>query len=219
MDNAASGCCPSLENWWTGLVAWLGFESSVHRNWSDMKLTKLYQLLNERKHVGIVYHFTSFEALPRILQQDLIWGKDRLSTTRDKLFHIDPRRKIGSDMSIRIALDGDKMSDVYKSEPINAGHSMPGSDWGDEAEEMWSGDRFGDGIRPASKYIKEIVFTKKFFEKDKYQVIKTLISYPNVFRVFKRIESMNLYQIIDKIILPGLRRKYPHFKFSVDKYN
>ena len=70
--------------------------------------------LNERKQLGIIYHFTTFDNLIGILKSNsLISGYHYISFTRNRLF--DDGK---FDLNVRIVFDGDRLSDKYKIEPF-----------------------------------------------------------------------------------------------------
>jgi len=148
----------------------------------------LENIINERKNIGIVYHFTSFTSASSILAQDFLqarywkpqFSKDKLiftiSTTRDKHFSKHRRKNnlepiIGGDQ-IAFELDGNMMSDKYEVRPYDdttvAGIKNPSLRqlWGDEMEEVWYGKNIenNEGIKGIKKYIRKIIITKSGYE-------------------------------------------------------
>ena len=68
--------------------------------------------LNERKQVGILYHFTNFSFLPKILESNSLKSNyPYISFTRNKNYC--------PECQVRILIDGDKLSDKYKIEPYS----------------------------------------------------------------------------------------------------
>ena len=86
---------------------------------------------NEAKQVGIIYHFTTIKAIKSLLNKDEMdkFGCDvltfasrngHLSTTRDYQLTRNPLNDFKEDThNIRIAIDGDKLSNKYKIKPIS----------------------------------------------------------------------------------------------------
>jgi hypothetical protein len=88
-------------------------------------------VLNEAKQVGIVYHFTGLDSFISILKTNKLkphfagismskglWG---VSVTRNKNIHIEDENfaeDIDSSASVRINLDGNKLSERYKIRPF-----------------------------------------------------------------------------------------------------
>lgn len=87
-----------------------------------------YWKLNESKQVGIIYHFTNTVRLWHILHSDSLKcslpndnAKEKdfyISFTRDKNFHKQLRSN-GTTNNVRIAIDGNKLSNKYKINPFN----------------------------------------------------------------------------------------------------
>jgi hypothetical protein len=84
------------------------------------------KILKEAKQRGTLYHYTDYDHLTKIIESNIlkplhttILGKERytVSTTRDKNFH-EPEREIQG-TSIRLELNGDKISENYKILPYN----------------------------------------------------------------------------------------------------
>jgi hypothetical protein len=90
-------------------------------------MIKLIDLLKEAKQVGNLYHFTYDTAVLKILKNGLYFKPDNteltkhkdkfyISTTRD---HTGAKFYKGSEMTARVTLDGNKISEQYSIEPIN----------------------------------------------------------------------------------------------------
>ena len=96
-------------------------------------MIKLKDILKEAKQVGIIYHYTTFEAGLKILKLNQMKSFEAadstrskpiygVSFTRDKRFH--NKHNIGFDVSsfgqrpqVRFTVDGDKLSNNYKIQP------------------------------------------------------------------------------------------------------
>lgn len=88
-------------------------------------------LIVEAKNIGILYHYTSIRHTINILKTDIIYSSTRItkdnkkiktfSTTRNKNFHkgIDRLNDGINGISVRISLDGNKISNNYKIVPYN----------------------------------------------------------------------------------------------------
>jgi hypothetical protein len=72
------------------------------------------RLIQEAKQVGIVYHYTNYENLLNILQDDMlmIGNHNYISLTRNK-----KNNKNG--LQVQIVIDGNKLSNNYKIEPFD----------------------------------------------------------------------------------------------------
>jgi hypothetical protein len=123
--------------------------------------------LNEAKQVGTVYHFTSISSALQIIADNKLGKNDTtISTTRDKNFVVSgPRAVSGNEISF--ILDGDKLSERYKTTPYDYNNDNPGEEVGDEQEETIWGKRLEKqgGIKDIKSYIKGIILTKHFFHK------------------------------------------------------
>ena len=92
-----------------------------------IKLTDLLKEITEGKQVGNLYHFTYDTAILNILKNGLYFKPDNteLAKHKDK-FYISTTRDYtgakfykGSEMTARVTLDGNKISEQYSIEPIN----------------------------------------------------------------------------------------------------
>jgi hypothetical protein len=94
-------------------------------------MIKLIDILREAKQVGPLYHFTNIKYLKGIINSGLKFEPNNstlpqhkntysISVTRDKIGAgvIDYLSNV-SDFDVRIKLDGDKISEIYRVEPIN----------------------------------------------------------------------------------------------------
>ena len=100
---------------------------------------KLIQFLKEAKQVGILYHYTTLPAAFTILRDNRLVGKGSfVSFTRSQNYHktmfATPKPPY-----VRLAFDGDKISNNFKTEPVAGslaripGHYRPETD---ESEEI-----------------------------------------------------------------------------------
>lgn len=90
-------------------------------------MIKLADILVEAKQVGKLYHFTSLQNLRTVLKNNKL-GVFRsyetdyyISTTRDKNFGLRLRNtkfRHSVPLKVRITLDGDKISENYRIEPV-----------------------------------------------------------------------------------------------------
>ena len=191
----------------------------------------------EAKNVGALYHFTNFNGLSNILDSDTFKGseanvdKDDLdfksfkmdaeslkdkgiyslyffSTTRDKLIYKkDPKIK-GS--TVRIVLDGDKLSNKYQISPFYFYHD----EMVDEPNPKYSQDESEERIMlgtkkvisDASNYIKEIdILLDKIEDNQEYlDAIQRLIEkYGDKIKCLYKEKPMSLNTYI-KTILPTI---------------
>jgi hypothetical protein len=114
---------------------------------------KLVDILNEAKQVGTLYHFTSYPRMIDIINNNLI-----LKSTIQPYVSFTRNRGMVSDtisQSVRITVDGDKLSHAYKIEPhadLTAGYGRKGNAQpgqkltGDESEERISLEKYPKGI-------------------------------------------------------------------------
>jgi len=85
-----------------------------------MKRFKEY--FTERKQVGDLYHFTDVNKISQILYKDELEDiNDRgyISFTRDKRMPSTTNEPWWTIKTVRITVDGDKLSDKYKIQPYN----------------------------------------------------------------------------------------------------
>ena len=94
-------------------------------------MIKLIDILKEAKQAGPLYHFTSIKYLKDVINLGLKFEPNNstlpqhkntysISVTRDKIGAgvIDYLSNL-TDFDVRIKLNGDKISEIYKIEPIN----------------------------------------------------------------------------------------------------
>ena len=116
-------------------------------------MLKLKDLIFEAKQVGIIYHFTSIEALYRILETNKM---------KSNLGHISFSRnaRLGyMNADVRIVFDGNKMSNKFKFQPYMHGNPFYDDDpvqlrkmYGDE----WEETIMKSSISGVLKYVKKI---------------------------------------------------------------
>jgi len=172
-------------------------------------MIKLTKLLKERKQVGDVYHFTAILSIFKILDSNLLksaWSTRNfsqgkmtgfnasISTTRDKNFsksRLGTNQQIGGD-DFAIMLDGNRMSDKYRSIPYNDAFNPEDTDinnknysdsYGDEMEQLWYGPEIEKGgIKNIKTYIKKIILTKSLINKLTFLPNATIGYFPKDFQ-------------------------------------
>lgn len=114
-------------------------------------LSLIQELIDEGKQVGVLYHYTTPENFRKIMETDRmegskdlsyytpnprrqtghLLGTESVSFTRNKYFHRDNRfttlglSKDNGRPSVRIAVDGDKLSQKFKVVPFRYFHDDP----------------------------------------------------------------------------------------------
>lgn len=82
-------------------------------------------MLKQSKQVGILYHYTFLNTLLDILNSNVLVGRkngyqyDAVCFTRDAALHAKPRTIVGSSRTVRLVIDGNKLSQHYKIIPRN----------------------------------------------------------------------------------------------------
>lgn len=79
-------------------------------------------ILIEAKQVGILYHFTSLEALDKIIDEEGLRSNihDWISFSRN---YTNPKTGHLEGLNVRLTFDGNKLSNKYKIEPyLDIGH-------------------------------------------------------------------------------------------------
>jgi hypothetical protein len=113
--------------------------------------------LDESKQVGIIYHYTTFEAGLKILQSNQLKSGEAadstksnpvfaISFTRDKRFHDNhvvgfDESSFGNKPQLRFTIDGDKLSNRYSVQPYSQGGAFSKDRKGFEAEERVISDK------------------------------------------------------------------------------
>ena len=154
-------------------------------------MIKLKQILQERKQIGLLYHFTSINSateilkgdrlisshtvtLPRTIKNDIYFkGQkffnaqlpvDSISFTRDKNFWNISRVLMG-ELSVKFIVDGDNLSDKYKIQPYNDFKTPVDTGFEklkyDEMEEIV----IAEAIPNFSKYVKGVIIKNEMAEK------------------------------------------------------
>ena len=158
------------------------------------------------KQLGKLYHFTNFNGIDKILTSDTFNGSiDKaadftyfFSTTRDKLLYIKDPKIAGS--TVRIILDGDKLSNKYKFTPYYYYYDEmidepnPKYDQDESEERLILGDK--KYIFNAKDYIKEIhiILDKLEGNQDYINRIKQLLNkYPDI-KCFYKEKSITIEQ-------------------------
>jgi hypothetical protein len=138
-------------------------------------MIKLLDLI-EAKQIGILYHFTNSSFINNIKEKGIKFTPDNSGLYLNQFYIAATRDKSGKgllkyldykDLNIRITLDGNKISERYKIEPINI-------------ENIWNKDEFEEeGIPVISKYT-EFFEERILSNKEGYLDPKYFISIDNV---------------------------------------
>lgn len=132
-----------------------------------INVIKLVNILNEAKQVGVIYHYTTFEAGLKILQSTQLKSSETadstnakpvfgVSFTRDKRFHdnhvVDfAASSFGNPPQLRFTINGDKLSNKFKVQPYSQGGAFSKDRKGFESEERVISDKMF--IIPLSDYL------------------------------------------------------------------
>lgn len=165
----------------------------------------LRENIDEAKQVGILYHFTSYPAMIKIIKDGFKlkgMGETYVSLTRNKNMQSDTISN-----SVRITIDGDALSNKYKIEPYadtTAGYGRKAiykkGITGDESEERINADKY-NGVVDISKYIKDIDVKKPLLhipndEDDFEQEPEYLSAYQELISTLKKNNIK--YNIVDR---------------------
>jgi hypothetical protein len=120
-------------------------------------MIRLKNLINEAKQVGIIYHYTTFEAGLKILQSNQLKSFEAadstkskpvfaISFTRDKRFHDNhvvgfEESSFGNTPQLRFTTDGNKLSNRYSVQPYSQQGAFSKDRKGFEAEERVISDK------------------------------------------------------------------------------
>lgn len=170
-------------------------------------MIKLIDLIKEAKQVGTLYHFTSYSKLVKIINSGFVLTTEHkdiqpyVSFTRDKSMYSD-----SISTQVRLAIDGDGLSNRYKIMPhadVKAGYGRGSVD---EMEERVSLLTYPQGV-DISKYLR-IVDIKKINENfnwddpDTFQDTEDFVeppSFEDYNEAVKLLKSKNIpYKIVEK---------------------
>lgn len=118
------------------------------------------QSINERKQVGNLYHFTSYESLIQIIDSGFVLTTKHkdiqpyVSFTRNKLMYSD-----SISTQVRLTIDGTKLTDKYKLSPHADAKAGYGRATVDESEERVSLLKYPKGV-DVSKSLIEVTVRK-----------------------------------------------------------
>ena len=134
-------------------------------------MIKLKDILKEAKQVGIIYHYTTFEAGLKILQSNQLKSDHTaestnakpvfgISFTRDKRFNNANRAvdftnsSFGRTPQLRFTIDGNKLSNKFKVQPYSQGGRFDKGKKDFESEERVTSDKLF--TIPLSNYLMSI---------------------------------------------------------------
>ena len=120
-------------------------------------MIKLKDIISEAKQVGIIYHYTTFEAGLKILQSNQLKSGEAadstiakpvfaISFTRDKRFHDNhvvgfDESSFGNTPQLRFTIDGNKLSNRFSVQPYSQGGVFDKGKKSFEAEERVISDK------------------------------------------------------------------------------
>lgn len=160
----------------------------------------LLKEITEGKQVGTLYHFTKLIPLIRILETNTLKGSNTWDKS-EKPFVSFTRNKNGwhvaGGKNVRIAIDGDKLSNNYKISPFDMQNLQS---WDnaplDEMEERVFGD-----INNITNYITEILVQSREFEGYSHLKDRLEILYPD-FKTLNKISRRGKLIPYDEVFLP-----------------
>jgi hypothetical protein len=199
-------------------------------------LNEIINPLLESKSVGDIYHFTSFDNLIKILEQNRIAGSEDentpptedtdpilyISFTRDKNFLKTHKRTVGTLFPyVKIKFNGSKLSNNYKIEPHQYEGTIGKKDAnvGDEQEERLIIKKNKSSIDNIKKYIINITLYDIIFDDKKvqYHLLKFLNKYVDTDYNYKDdIENYSDFDYDKKIDFIRNIIKLIETKFKVD---
>jgi len=134
-----------------------------------IKLLDIYKQIFEAKQVGVLYHFCGIDRLINIIDSNQIGIYNSVSFTRNKIF--DKTSKIFNGESVRIKLDGDKISNNYKIYPYH-----------------WGGDKFYNSKR---------IQSDKYEDQQEEQIDKPLKNASN-YILETTVKEIDLWDYLDE---------------------
>lgn len=172
---------------------------------TESQLKNLSKELTERKNVGVIYHFTSYEGMIAIINDNMKL-KNMFGEVNDKYRYISFTRdkRLVSDTiynDVRITVDGTKLSDKYQIRPYADTSSGYGRTKHDEKEEralVKPKDGFVD-IYNSLMVIDIKSFKTRMDYDDEFEDEKAPPSYLKYMELIDTIKKTNLpYKIVDK---------------------
>ena len=197
------------------------------------KLERAFNLLNEAKQVGTLYHVCTLEAyLKYILPNDelkasgkyynyLYKRDDVISFTRDKYFTVDVE-DITSNVGIilQLVIDGDRLSEKYKIGPYNS-MAYADPDIQETSPEFREMEECVIGpIKNISKYIKDIYFDVLGIDGKVLATLKSLIKYNFKYRRlgYTRDDSLKAFKKREFKDGDSIRECYEKLKSEYTKF-
>jgi hypothetical protein len=170
-----------------------------------IKLIDILKEITEGKQVGTLYHFTDLSSLLNILKTNTLkasskFEKDKLPTvslTRDKLGDIGGVGGTGT-KTVRISIDGNKLSNKYKITPYNYYSNYPDyKESEDEMEEIVQGD-----IKNIIDYIIEVRISPNSDSLYNPNFIKNLIGKYPFIKISDKIRRGKKFVNYNEVALP-----------------
>lgn len=145
----------------------------------EIELQALKELIKEGKQVGNIYHFTTPANIKSILDIGLISGREGyISLTRNFRLPEEPGYFNTGEYTIRITLDGTKISNNLKIEPIKD------KNFNDEREEGvidWNKYRNAEKTKIDKKYFKQVdIVSSRLFPEKSLEFIIDLCKKQNI---------------------------------------
>jgi hypothetical protein len=141
------------------------------------------------KQVGDIYHFTSIDAVEDMLNyDDNITLRTKYSNVDDKYFSFTRDPNLGTLSAykhhVRLKLNGDKMSEIYRFEPYAAGDQFVKGSPDFEAEERINASKYGNEVK-LTPYLEEIRIVpfeelKSWYGTNKEVLYKVQIAYQKI---------------------------------------
>lgn len=160
--------------------------------------------LTEAKQVGILYHFTSYTNLVKIIKNDF-----KLTSTIQPYVSFSRNKNLITDTvptQVRLTIDGNQMSNKYKITPYADTKAGYGRTSQDENEERISLEKYPQGV-DVSKYLEKVTVKKinmnfNWEDPDTFQDTEDFVEPPSLEAYNEAIKLLKdsgiPYEIVDK---------------------